>query len=542
MFKATPPAPVIPSKSQSIRPEVISDVNSKDEIRFLLPSFLGFVDGRQSYLKMSFKMGDVRGSIVPDPAAGIQSCLRNIIIRDGTNTATLATYEDYNLQVASLRNYTAQTVVDHKRALFEGVQPTATEEKSLFFGAQPTLSAVVGETTRANRETQTVEAYIQLDSGLLADQILPVALMDGIRMEITTEDALRACKLLDLTLSEESPTLTPTEITDTTFTPAAQEHTYTTGHFSETSRFAIGDKLYLSKADGSDELSLGFVTGLSDDGTGKLVVHFSVQTSPPANPIAAGATYPADSKMYFKVADRQQAQSYIDETGTTVSVAAPDYTMSNIEFLAMTCSPPTAYVEGMMRKSMGAGVELSFLGVELHRFNQVNQVGVTQIQIPTLAKEGKSIITVPVPVTAYRDLSRSSFDGVPDDATSYQWVIGSELVPNRQVPLSRYSQSDFKAGQAFSEGMRRTEPLHSVELMKSISNVGRPVYSLQKIADHFAIGRALNRYGQITPLDDISVSLRVEYDSSAAEQKVFNSFVYKLVRIMVKDGAVMVVS
>ena len=530
MFKATPPAPVIPSKSQSIRPEVISDVSSKDEIRFLLPSFLGFVDGRQSYLKMSFKMGDVRGQIVPDPAAGIQSCLRNIIIRDGSNTATLATYEDYNLQVASLRNYTGQTVIDHKRALFEGVEPSATLGKSLFFDAQPTIPTDSGAPLRSNRAAQTVEAYIQLDSGLLADQILPVALMDGVRMEITTEDALRACKLLDLTLSESSATNIPTEITDVTFQPDAREYVYVTSHAISEGTFAIGDKLYLSEADGSNEISLGFVTGISADG-GNMRVHFSVQTPAASNPIPAGATYAANSKLYFKVSDRQIAQSYLDESGSTVSVPAPDYTMSDIEFLAMTVQPPDAYVEGMLKKSMGQGVELSFLGVELHRFNQVNTQGVTQIQIPTLAKEGKSIISVPVPVTAYRDLSRSSFDGVADQASSYQFVLGSELVPNRSVPLSRYSQSDFVAGDAFAHGMRRAEPLHSVELMKSIVNVGKPVFSLQKIADHFAIGRALNRYGQITPLDDMSVSLRVEYDSAASEQKVFNSFVYKLVRI-----------
>jgi len=542
MFKSSPPAPVIPSKSQSIRPEVISDVNSKDEIRLLLPSFLGFVDGRQSYLKMSFKMGDVRGQLVPDPAAGIQSCLRNIIIRDGTNTSTLATYEDYNLMVASLRNYTGQTVVDHKRALFEGVQPTATQGKSLFFGAEQTLPTDPAAPVRVNRDSQTVEAYIQLDSGLLADQILPVALMDGVRMEITTEDALRSCKLLDLTLSEETPTLTPSGIDDTTFQPDAREYAYLTDHEASSSRFAIGDKLYLSEADGSSEISLGFVTGQSVDGAGKLRVHFSVQTQAASNPIPAGSTYSAGSKLYFKAADRQIAQTYLDEGGSAVSVPAPDYTMSDIEFLAMTVSPPDAYTSGMMKKSMGQGVELSFLGVELHRFNQVNTQGVTQIQIPTLAKEGKSIITVPVPVSAYRDISRSSFDGTPDEASSYQFVMGSELVPNRQVPLSRYSQSDFKAGTAFPAGMRRAEPLHSVELMKSIVNIGKPVFSLQKIADHFAIGRALNRYGQITPLDDMSVSLRVEYDSAAAESKVFNSFVYKLVRVLVKDGMVMVMS
>jgi hypothetical protein len=45
--------------------------------------------------------------------------------------------------------------------------------------------------------------------------------------------------------------------------------------------------------------------------------------------------------------------------------------------------------------------------------------------------------------------------------------------------------------------------------------------------------------GQITDLSDDSVALRVEY-GAGAQQKTFNNFIFKLSRVMVKQGTVMV--
>lgn len=549
MFKASQQTPLIPSKSQSIKPDVVSDVLPLEQIRMLIPSFTGFLDPKQTFLKMTLQMENTRGEIVPDPLCGAHSLFRNVIVRDGTNSTTLTSLEDYNAMVGMLRPFTEQTSVAHKRVLFEGVQPAPnTGGKSLYYATPTSLTGSTATApVRITRNTQQVEVYLQLEAGLFTgEQIIPVAPLQGMRIEIDTEDPLRACRLTDLTLSKSSPTNTPTDIPKDSFErdttdPTKIEYSYLTAHAvtstQEGNYFAVGDKLYLSQADGTAEVEIGVITGFYEE-AGKLGITFC----PQQDGTNIAVDYPANSKMYYKVEDRATAYTYTKEGLAPTSVSAPSYTISDIEMLCMSVSPPDGYVKGMMSASGSAtGIEMDFVDVELHRFNQVNTQGITQATIPTLSPRAKSVFCQPIPLSAYRNLSVSSFNGVPDNAREYQFVIGSELIPTRQASLQRYSQTTLKTGSALPAGQRRTEPLHLTELQKAIVNVGKPVRSLQQVSEHFSIGRGLNRYGQITDLSDTSLSIRVDYDAGAVS-KIFNNYVYKLAKMTIKNGITSVVS
>jgi len=179
----------------------------------------------------------------------------------------------------------------------------------------------------------------------------------------------------------------------------------------------------------------------------------------------------------------------------------------------------------------GKGFEIQICSPELHRVNQNNTgAGITQIQIPSLAKMAKSILIQPLSISSFRDFTTSSFTGIPDKGKDYQFQVGNELIPSRRVPLSRYSQ-----------GEARSEPLHLTELQKSLINAYRDVRNLHNVADHFAIGRALNRYGQFTDISDETISCRIDYDSGAT-QKLFNCYIFKLVDVSVEKGMVQVMS
>jgi hypothetical protein len=204
----------------------------------------------------------------------------------------------------------------------------------------------------------------------------------------------------------------------------------------------------------------------------------------------------------------------------------------------MVCSsvqPPAEYVGGMMKKALTSqGVSIDFLTSELHRHNQVNTNGLVQIQIPTLATRGKACLVQPVAVSSFRTLSVSSFSGIADSARNYQFIKGSELVPSRVVNLERYSQTVGQNGQT------KNEPLHTAELQKTLINIEEPLFSLQKIADSFAIARSFNKYGQITNLSNETLSLRVDYNGGV--QKVFNCYIFKLARLTIANGQVSIMS
>ena len=563
MFKATQSARTyIASKSQSIKPDVVSDVSANDQIRILIPSFADFIDPNETYFRCELTMTNARGVIVPDKKGGIHSLFRNVILRDGGNTTTLENLEDYNAQCCMTSPFASQSSLQHKKELFEGVQADANNSgESLYYAAPNDLTGATDSgTANGNvRKAKTIEIYTRLKTGLFSGGIIPNALMNGMRIQIDTEDPNRALHLpflggsldagvagahkLNADLAQDSFTRDGADVANNIGEIVSNIDTSVAG---ENNPFAINDLLYIQKKNGGDydaatEELLGMINGFYVSG-GKLGIRFILQANnavgvPSVNFDAAGTD---DSIIYYKVSDREKAlsaksASLLTDTNDLV-IPAPSYTLSNIEMLCSVVQPPTSYVEGMLKKALTEqGVAMDYMTTELHRFNQINAQGLVQVQIPTLATRAKAVFCQPIPVANYRSLGTSSFSGRADNARNYQFVKGTELIPSRVANLERYSQVLGVNGQ------KRNEPLHTSELQKALTNVNVQVYSLQKIADSFSIARSFNKYGQITNLATQTLSLRVDYDNGA-NQKIFNNFVYKLARMTISKGVVSVVS
>mgnify|MGYP003152626897 FL=1 len=174
---------------------------------------------------------------------------------------------------------------------------------------------------------------------------------------------------------------------------------------------------------------------------------------------------------------------------------------------------------------------MDIMAYELYRHNQNNIQGLQQMQIPTKMRRAKSLFSQPLSVNRFRDLGNSSFQGLADQARTYEWIYGTKHYPSRLAPLNRYS---LVIG---NRNRFRTEALHSSELQKAILNVNEKVLSLQRIPDHFTIARALTKYGQVMDVSEQTLSLRVDYNTNAAINKIFNNYVYGLRRIVInKDG------
>ncbi len=558
MFKSAP-SQYVASKSQSVKPDVVSDVQALDQIRILIPSFIDFLDPRETYFKCELQMQNARGVIVPDHKGGVHSLFRNVILRDGANTATLENLEDYNAQCCMTSPFTAQSSLQHKRELFEGVQADANNSgESLYYSAPQSLAGATDSATAIGtpRVAKTIEIYTRFKTGLFSGGTLPVGLMSGLRIQIDTEDPNRALMLPFLggasTLGDASSHKPDANVAiggvgDRDGTVAKNTGSLKTNITSDATGannpFAIDDIVYINKKTGTDYLAgteevLGVVSGFFIDG-GKLGIRFTLQANNGVNVPSVAMNTADDAVIYYKVADRQKALSVLSSTATTDAkdrtIPAPSYTLSNIEMLCSAVEPPVNYQEGLLKKAMGSGVSMDYLTSELHRFNQVNTQGLVQVQIPTLATRGKSVFCQPIPQSHFRSLSTSSFSGRADGARNYQFVKGTELIPSRVAQLERYSQVIGTAGQ------KRSEPLHLTELQKALTNIDEPVHSLQKVADSFVIARGFNKYRQITDLSKTTLSLRVDYDDGSV-QKIFNNFVYKLARLTIKDGVISVVS
>ncbi len=565
MFKSNNTNVYVASKSQSVKPDVVSDVKPLDQIRLLVPSFVGFVDPNETYLKFNLEIQNGRGIICPDRKCGAHALFRNVIIRDGGNTTTLENLEDYNAQAAMLRPYTQQSSIEHKRELFEGVQQSANiNGASLYYDAPQSLTGATNKDNaiKTKRGTKKIEVYLKLRSGLMSGSIIPVALMNGLRIQIDTEDPQRALQLQDVGGSlENSFAFCHQVVADITQAQFKRDGTVAaniggivvnvgTDDSGKENPFAIGDKIYLNHDNNGDgnynnEVVLGIVDGFFKDSSNKLGIRFILQSQLNANVPATGDYTTANKTIcYYKIEDRGKRMSTFSETNLTNTadntIEPVTYNISDIEMLCQSVNPPPAYVEGMLKKSMSEqGISIDYMTSELYRYNQVNTTGMVQIQVPTYSTRAKSVMVQPVLNTSFRNLKESSFSGVPDNARNYQFVKGNELIPSRQVNLERYSQVITDSAGNSVRG-RRNEPLHTSELQKALVNIGASVYSLQNIYDNFIIARAFNKYGQITNLADESISLKVDYDTG--NQKVFNTYIYKLARLTISKGMVSVSS
>mgnify|MGYP003627714372 FL=1 len=575
MFKSQQSAQMIPAKSQILKPDVVSDVVGGSQVRLLIPSYVSFLDPTDSYLKFKVQITDPRGIVVPDPHAAAHSLIRNLIIRDGANTTTIESIEDYNSMMAMLRPFTEQSSIKHVRELYEGQQSDPNQDgSSLFYPAPSTLAgATTWDTAQTlKRSANEVEVMIKLGAGIFGGSVVPIALLQGLRIQFDTEDPLRALLQPEwvkgswegsgggAALKDQGFTL-PADLAEGAIgnrdgSVAANKFVLTTDITTDNTGkgnpFAIGDKIYINHDTAGDgtfafEQLAGVVSGFYVAG-GKLVMALIGQTATATGNMPAGALFTTAnfSVFYYKSADRESAFTYklASATDDTAGGSQPavSYTLKDIEFVASSVSPPVAYQQGMMKKAMSKeGVSMDFITPELHRFNQVNTSGIVQSQIPTLAQRAKAVFVQTVPQAYYRVLWASGLSGVPDSAKDYQFVKGTELVPSRPVPLGRYSQVVAGTDAIGGVSQRRNEPLHTSELQKALVNIGQPVYNLQRIAEHFCLARSFNKYGQITNLAGDTLSLRVDY-SSAGQQKIFNQFVFKLARLTMAGGQSQVIS
>jgi len=616
----------VPSKSMAIKPDVVSNVIPTDQSRALLPSYLGFVDPRETYVKFNLSMapnggGRSVGMIRPQKEAGAHALFRNVLLRDGTNSTTLESYEDYNAHVAMKQPYTAQDSLTHKRELFEGVMSNANlagDTGNLYYGGSDALDSADYETAEirvgnkggrnAPGKVLTPQLQFRLDTGLMrGNQVIPVAALQGLRTQIDMENTLRACEIatgelgtleatggssggyvlnavsvkqdttLGVVASQNDVRAVGTQYTQSFFSVQVKVEAAdaTTPTANRNNPFDVGDKLFVRSAIGKTiggttitlgnqddtELELGVITGfyVSSDTAYNLGIYYTPQRAPGASlgnfpgSIDAGSArqYGEDDVVFFKVENRALAQSNVltdADSGAVVlgsgtgNFVAPEYHLENLEYICLSVQPPEAYVSGLLKAaSSERGVSMDIQTTTTQRFNQSTAAGLTANHIPCSQKRVKSVFIQPLVVSDFRDLAKRSLSGVPDRARSYQFVYGNELIPTKNVGLTRYSANVPLLGSANQDIAEQnyTEAIHLAQLEAALVNSGNMPRSLHQVSKNFVIGRAFSKYNQVADLSEQSLSARIDYENDATSLKIFNNYIEHLRRISITSSGVM---
>lgn len=621
MYKNAPDTQYVPSKSIAIKPDVVSDVIPDEISRTLLPSYLGFVDPRETYIKFNLQMrpqsGQAVGMIRPQKEAGAHAIFRNVLLRDGANSTTLESLEDYNARVAMKNPFTAQDSISHKRELFDGVMEDAnlgTASGNLFYkpsGAIPAAAfAGVGarDGVKGGRAANftTPQLQFRLDTGLMkGSQVIPVAALQGLRVQLDMENAARACEfaagdagqlLADgsvsavglgggtCVMSAVSVKAAGTAVGDDARAAGTDygqsffsvQVKLAAGTSNLNNPFDIGDKLFCRNAVGhiingtavsvanqaDTELELGVICGFysSQDVAGELGIYYVPQRAPAAglgnyvstdvNINGQPRTYGNNDPVFYKAANRALPQTGVLVSTDSGAVAvgagtgafvAPSYTLSDLEFLCLSVQPPEQYVNGLMSASTSErGVSMDIMTSSTQRFNQSTAAGLTSNLIPCSQRRVKSVFVQPLVIADFRDFNKRSLSGVPSDARQYQFVYGTELIPVKNVPLTRYSQAVDTFGtanQSVSE-QNKAEAIHLSQLEGALVNSGNMPRSLHRVAKNFAIARAFSKYNQVADLSEQSLSCRIDYENTATGLKIFNNYIDHLRRISITNNGV----
>lgn len=567
MFRAEQQNQFIPSKSVAIKPENTSVVNPDDEIRFHIPSFVSFLDPTNSYLKFEITFKDARGQIVPDArAGGAHALFRQVIVRDGGNATTLELSEEYGAHKALLNQFTRNA--RRMDELFNGVQVVdgaLPRNKTLYYKAVPEITSTNGDTPDTDvREAHSPMVQMPLHTGLFSSgNVIPVGVMNGLRIQLQTDSLLRSCVLTDRAGAKGHSNILRVRLgggglavkpQGTEQRSAAEDAGGTildggSGEFGyraltdlayDQNPFVVGDIIYAATdVAGTDEEQLGSVLGFYRGGNNNAFLginYNSLRVTGAGGGLSREIANNED--IYYKIGDREKAYSFytLADIGTDTksgSYNAPSFQISDLEFICQSVSPPEAYVNGIMAAANSAqGIQFDIMSYQLFRHNQANTTGLVQAQMPTTMTRAKALFCQPLGTasTHARSIGSHSLSGIVDGAQTYEWIHGTQHYPSRLAPLHRYSTS--------VGGTTRVEALHVSELQKAIANVDERVLNLQKISDNFLVARSLSKYGQIMDLSKETTSVRIDY-LNGTQQKILYLYAVGLRRIMVNSQGVM---
>lgn len=209
-YKASQFNQTIASKSTIVPSDHQLEYNAGDTIKFDVPAFMGFIDPRQSYLKMNVKV-DSALPVRFSKTCGVQSIINNLRIYDGTQTHQIENLENYAERVEKEYHYSANPSVVRKRQLTEGVEPNSTSfnfPEAQLFTSYPAILPFDKNTSNDPNSVagqpyltceNTIEVCLPLSSGVLGgNKIFPSALTQGLKIEIDTNDAKKALEVWDL--------------------------------------------------------------------------------------------------------------------------------------------------------------------------------------------------------------------------------------------------------------------------------------------------------------------------------------------------------
>lgn len=553
---------------------------------FHLPAGVGFFQPKESYLNLSVK---IKKDPTNDPTrlqldaeTGLQVLLRDVrVYSGGAGRQLLEEYQNYNILTALKYDYESNDTLKAKRSLTEGTtvySELARNDHGLEKSDQNNLeqnpyfkpmdASASYSTAFTDDEYLTVKGLLPLNTGIFTnDKIFPIAMTEGLIVEIIFEDARRVFRTLDTTNQYRHLASNPFfHSTNGSNSAPDEPSAANASKFQEfyvrrdncqgwganvnSFPFAIGESVrFINASTGVDNPSIA--DGVTDPKIARIEY-------------VAGTTNALKVRLsgsYRPTAVLNQEHVLYSRSVLDATTYNPTYTITNAEFVLQQVEMPPGYTNklGQMMKAGGA-MNYDFMSATNYKISQLKSERVANLRLPLNQSRAKSILCIPTDASASgtkelleakytytthyglesdastrpwnkNNSQRTGLVGCIDQLSSYQLFYDGKLNPNRKVFTNKLS----------TKNSIDSQPL--IELEKALKMGGIMPFSFKKFRENFCIGRALSLQNGVYDTRGTDFALQVDYQESTAPSvdKLWNCWCVHLRRIVISGSAIALV-
>jgi hypothetical protein len=544
-----------------------------------------FMDGRETYLQfnvlLSLPSGGTPTRLQLDKCSS--TLIKNLRIYDGSRGQLLEEIADYSTYVSVKYDYDKDKNLENLRALREACHVHQPDNRGTLGTTKTAMANTItnpyfkktsGDQTTAFSNTDFLKAKVSipLHTGIFADSstVFPVMMTNGLYIEIDLSEAADVIKQLDSVLRDVRTGLNPlfhsingSSSPDNWINGSGQTTFYVTddnniGGSDAVSKFpfVVGETIGFCRLDNN-----GSGGTLSAAGTIS-----EINLSSDANGGAGLVEVVLGSSITNNLGVDIVSEEWVIYSTAVADAATYDasYTVSDVNLIVSQVILDPAYERGMIQKVReGKAIEFDIMSATNYKNSILASERQTTFQIYAQNSRAKSLLVVPQDSTVYttaerisgsgtyvikgtnhaegvigtKDVddvclasTRSAYTGICDFLSTIQYTMNGKRVPSREISVKKCATKNS------------IDAFHIYELEKTLDNAGIPPRSFVHYLDNFCFGRGFSAGGQNGVLDlrgkDLAVILKYQETTQPSKPKLFNSFVFHIRRLTIRDGAV----
>ena len=557
------------------------------KIQLFIDPSTKYMDGRETYLNMNVKIslpsGKAPTRLQLDKCSSV--LIKNLRIYDGSRGQILEEISDYASYVAVKYDYDKDKNVENMRALKEGCAVHTPENR----GTEGTTRSAMANTvtnpwfksTTGNQSTPfsdtdflDAKICIPLHSGIFANSetIFPVAMTNGLYLEIDLNDSANILKQLDSVMRDVRTPLNPhfhslngssSPNTWTAGTETTSIYVDTENNLDGVNRvsrfpFVVGEKFKFCKANNNG-------SGSAFHGDVPLTIS-AINLSQSAN-ASAGLIEVQFQNASVKAGAKTITSDYVMYSTSVADESSYDasYKVSNVNLIVSQVQLDPGYERGMIQKVReGKAIEFDIPSVTNYKHSILASDRQVSYQVFAQNSRAKALMVVPQDSSVYTSAqlisasgtyvisgtnytsqtgknaedtcvasTRSAYTGISDRISSLQYTINGRRQPNREISLKKIATKES------------IDALHLYELEKVLDNSAIQPKSFSEFQNNFVFGRGFSAGGQNGVLDlrgkDLGVIVKYLTSDSPDKPKMFQSYVAHLRRLVLRQDSVEVV-